>query len=165
MIVRPLGAADGAMWHAMMSEATRSNPAAFLLSFNELAAITPEQAQARMEQGHLHGLFDEGARLLGFAGLRLGQLDRIRHRADVGPFYVDPAARGTGAADILFEALVDVAQAGQVAWLDLWVAASNTRAIAFYSRHGFTMVGRRADAVRMGDTSEDDLLMTRQLAA
>ncbi|GIT93152.1 hypothetical protein JANAI62_35640 [Jannaschia pagri] len=162
MMVRRLNAGDAAAWHGLMTEATRSHPAAFLLSPDELAAMTPEQIQANMDQGRLRGLF-HGDRLLGFAGLHLWQMDRLRHRADIGPFYITPDVRGAGAADRLMDALADVARANAVTWLDLWVAASNGRARAFYRRHGFKEIATREDAVRMGDVSEDDVLMTRRL--
>jgi ribosomal protein S18 acetylase RimI-like enzyme len=162
MTVRPLGREDAASWRSMMLEATRNHPAAFLLSPPEVAAMTDDHAAETLGRGNLHGLF-EGCALLGFAGLHLWQLDRLRHRADIGPFYVAAAARGTGAADRLMGALSERARAGGVCWLDLWVAASNTRARAFYARHHFREVARREDAVRLDDGSEDDVLMTRRL--
>ncbi|WP_371156996.1 N-acetyltransferase family protein [Jannaschia sp. 2305UL9-9] len=164
MIVRPLFGADAPAWRAMMLDATAANPAAFLLSASEVGAMTDDQVRQNLEQGRLRGLFDDEARLLGFAGLHLWQMDRLRHRADIGPFYIDPTARGTGAADRLMTALVDIARAGGVVWLDLWVAASNGRAQAFYARHSFQQVARRQDAVRIDGRSEDDVLMTRRLA-
>ena len=163
MIVRPLYAADGPLWHAMMRRATRSHPAAFLLSGPEVDAMSSEQVRANLSQGKLRGVFDDGT-LLGFAGLNLWQLERLRHRADIGPFFIAEEARGTGASTYLMHALVDVARANGVVWLDLWVAASNARARAFYAREGFTEIARREDAVRIGNASEDDILMTRRIA-
>jgi ribosomal protein S18 acetylase RimI-like enzyme len=162
MTVRPLGAGDATAWRMMMAEATASHPAAFLLSPAEVAQMTDATAAETLERGNLHGLF-AGPLLVGFAGLHLWQLDRLRHRADIGPFYVAAASRGTGAADRLMEALAGMARDAGVAWLDLWVAASNGRARAFYARHGFAEVARREDAVRLGERSEDDVLMTRRL--
>lgn len=164
MILRVLAPGDGPAWRALMTEAVRAHPAAFLLSGAEVAALSAEQVAASLERGHLHGLFAED-RLVGFAGLHLRQRARLRHRADIGPFYVVDLARGTGAADRLMDGLAARARAGGVAWLDLWVAASNGRARAFYARHAFREVARREDAVRMGDRSEDDVLMTRRLVA
>ncbi|MGB3555733.1 MAG: GNAT family N-acetyltransferase [Jannaschia sp.] len=164
MIVRPLFVDDSDAWHEMMLSATRSHPAAFLLSSDEVATMSEEQVADTLARGHLHGIFD-GSTLTGFAGLHLWRLDRLRHRADVGPFYIAPFARGTGAADRLLGALTTVARAEGVTWLDLWVAASNDRARAFYARNDFVEVARREDAVRMGEVSEDDVLMTRRLEA
>ncbi|MDB2407008.1 GNAT family N-acetyltransferase [Jannaschia sp.] len=145
-----------------MIDATQTHPAAFLLSPREVADMSAAQAEESVARGNLHGLFDD-VQLIGFAGLHLWQLDRLRHRADIGPFYIAEAKRGSGAADLLMNALVFRASSADVVWLDLWVAASNGRARAFYARHSFREVARREDAVRLGDTSEDDVLMTRRL--
>ncbi|PWJ15009.1 GNAT family N-acetyltransferase [Jannaschia seohaensis] len=162
MIVRPLGAEDAAAWHALMAEGTRTHPAAFLLSPREVGEMTQAQAVESVSRGHLHGLFDDG--LIGFSGLHLWQLDRLRHRADIGPFFVTEGRRGTEAANTLMEALAARAKEAGVIWLDLWVAASNGRARAFYRRHDFAEIARREDAVRLGERSEDDVLMTRRLS-
>ncbi|MEL6586183.1 MAG: GNAT family N-acetyltransferase [Pseudomonadota bacterium] len=163
MITRPLARLDAAAWHAMMLEGTRTHPAAFLLSHREVAAMDETSIVSSIARGHLIGLFDDG-HLAGFAGLHLWQMDRLRHRADIGPFYVAEAKRGSGAADALMDALAGRAVAAGVVWLDLWVAVSNERARAFYRRNGFEEVARRADAVRMDGVSEDDAMMTRRLS-
>jgi ribosomal protein S18 acetylase RimI-like enzyme len=162
MIVRPLGAEDAAAWLEMMVEATRTHPAAFLLSEREVAEMSSEHAAETVAHGNLHGLFEQDA-LIGFAGLHLWQLDRLRHRADIGPFYVAEARRGGGRADHLMETLAGIAGGAGVEWLDLWVSGSNGRARRFYARHGFLEVARREDAMRLGSLSVEDVLMTRRL--
>ncbi len=164
MKVRPLTQEDDAAWHGLMLDATRTHPAAFLLSHEEVASLQPDQVAASLGRGHLRGLFDNAA-LIGFAGLHLWELDRLRHRADVGPFYVAPARRGSGAADLLMGALVETARARGVTWLDLWVAVDNVRAIGFYRRFGFEQVALRHDALRLPTGPVDDLLMTLNLDA
>ncbi|TFL16067.1 GNAT family N-acetyltransferase [Jannaschia formosa] len=162
MIVRPLAAGDGAAWRLMMIEATRTHPAAFLLSPREVGEMRAEQAVDSVSRGNLHGLF-AGDTLIGFAGLHLWQLDRLHHRADIGPFFLTESQRGTGAADALMEALAARARESGVTWLDLWVAVRNARARGFYARHGFREIARREDAIRLDHGSEDDVLMTRRL--
>jgi len=163
MIVRPLAVGDAPAWRLMMIEATRSHPAAFLLSTREVADMQADQVIDSVSRGNLSGLFADGT-LIAFAGLHLWQLDRLRHRADIGPFYVAESRRGTGAADLLMESLAARAAAMGVVWLDLWVAAMNARARRFYARHGFHEVARREDAIRLEHGSEDDVLMTRRLS-
>jgi putative acetyltransferase len=49
--------------------------------------------------------------------------------------------------------------AGALRRIELYVFASNAPAIRLYERFGFTIEGRRKEAVRMGDILIDDLLM------
>lgn len=127
--------------------------------------MSAERQRATLAQGNVYGVISDTAEILGFASLHLRSLDRIRHRADIGPFYIHARHHGTGAADVLMAALASRAKVAGVDWLDLWVAEGNGRAKSFYTRHGFVEVGRREDAVRIDGTSETDLMMTRHLVA
>ncbi|MCK0167359.1 GNAT family N-acetyltransferase [Jannaschia sp. S6380] len=164
MKVRVLSRADGATWHALLTEGTARYPWAFLMSSAEVAAMSAGRIDAAMDSGSVFGLFD-GARMIGIAGLRISDLCRMRHRASLGPFYVIPEAQGTGAADRFLSGLVGVARGQGADWIDLWVAASNGRARAFYARHGFVECGVRVDAVRIDGRSEDDIAMALRLEA
>lgn len=163
MHVRPLTEADETSWFRLMREGAEINPTAFLLSHAEISSMTPERVRATLAKGNVYGVVSGADEMLGFAALHMWALDRIAHRADIGPFYITPDARGSGAADALMEALALGAQAAQVTWLDLWVDESNARAQRFYARHCFERIGRREDAVRVGDLSGTDVLMTRRL--
>ncbi|SFI51547.1 GNAT family N-acetyltransferase [Jannaschia pohangensis] len=163
--VRPLDPGDAAAWFTLMCEGTQAHPEAFLLSFDEVAEMTPERVESALARGNTYGLFtDEGA-LIGHAGLHLWDLERLRHRADIGPFYLTASARGTGAAKVFLDALAEAAALAGVVWLDLWVDGENRRARAFYAREGFVEIGRRQDAIRVEGVSRDDVLMTRRLEA
>lgn len=68
--------------------------------------------------------------------------------------WVDPIARGSGAADALVEAVVAWASARGVATVHLHVEKQNTRARRLYERHGFRATGHeiaggRADFVEV----------------
>jgi GNAT superfamily N-acetyltransferase len=161
--VRPLTQADGPVWHALLREGIAGYPSAFLLSLEEVESMSADRQAASLAQGNTYGVLSQTDDLLGFANLHLWSLYRIRHRADIGPFFVSARHHGTGIADFLMEALANAARAGGVTWLDLWVAENNTRARGFYARHGFSPIGRRQDAVRIDGRSETDLMMTRHL--
>lgn len=62
---------------------------------------------------------------------------------ELSKLYVHPAAHGTGAAQALFDAVDDAARDRSAAslWLTVWM--ENARALAFYRRNGFTVVGDR----------------------
>ena len=115
-----------------------------------------------MARGGRFGVFD-GPRCLGIGAIRQLALSRIRHRAEIGPFYVSPAAQGTGAAAILLGALADHARARGVTQLELFVEAENPRAVAFYERHGFRRCGHVPNAVILADGPHDDCFYVRTL--
>jgi GNAT superfamily N-acetyltransferase len=62
-----------------------------------------------------------------------------RHRvwAEVEALYVEPAWRGTGLADALLERACTWAADLGLPAVQLYVTASNTRALSFYERQGF----------------------------
>jgi ribosomal protein S18 acetylase RimI-like enzyme len=57
--------------------------------------------------------------------------------------WVVPAARGTGLADRLIEAVIGHMRAQGAQQASLWVTDGNDRARAFYRRHGFRATGNR----------------------
>ncbi|MEM7643766.1 MAG: GNAT family N-acetyltransferase [Pseudomonadota bacterium] len=162
MTARALVAADGPAWHRLLVQGAEAFPQGFLQSAGDARAISPDRHGAIAGSGDWHGVFADAA-LIGIAALRRGGPSRIRHRASLGPVFVTAAHQGTGAADRLMEHLAATARAGGIAWLDLWVAASNPRAHAFYRRHGFTDIACRPDAVRIDGVPATDILMTRRL--
>lgn len=76
-------------------------------------------------------------------------------------FYVDAAWHGRGVAQELMRVCVDEARArgGDVVWLQAWQHAS--RALAFYQRAGFRIVGTAH--FRFGDRLDDDYVLSRAL--
>lgn len=76
--------------------------------------------------------------------------------------YVDPVARGTGAADQIMHALVEHA-IGKLRQLQLTVMADNERARSFYERHGFFTYAIEPNSVRRDDEYADEALMLRLL--
>ena len=77
--------------------------------------------------------------LEGYAFLLPASLAMIWDAAVLNEIYVEPARRGTGLADELLAAALDLAreQAPPLDRMVLDVAPSNDRARAFYARHGF----------------------------
>jgi GNAT superfamily N-acetyltransferase len=61
---------------------------------------------------------------------------------DLDQLYVDPDAQGQGIGSTLVDLAKDLRPGG----LALWTFQSNTRAQAFYARHGFTEVRRTSGA-------------------
>jgi ribosomal protein S18 acetylase RimI-like enzyme len=80
---------------------------------------------------------------------------------EIKRFYIDALYHGTGMAQQLIAAAFDVARArgAQTVWLGVW--EHNPRAIAFYTRQGFTPVG--AHTFMVGTDATTDLLYARAL--
>jgi GNAT superfamily N-acetyltransferase len=75
--------------------------------------------------------------------------------------WVDPAARGTGLAEQLIEAVADHARTQGASCLSLWVTEINSRARAFYQRVGFVATGAR-QPVREDEPDHWEEQMIRQ---
>lgn len=162
MIVRALDAGDLPALAPLRLEGIRLFPKAFILTEAEALAV-PEDALVRwIDTGNAFGVFDQ-KRLIGFAGLTGQTFAMSRHRTHMGPFYVTPDQQGTGAANLLLEHLFEVARTRKSSQMELWVAEANTRARAFYARHGFTAMGRIPAAVIQDGAPHDDLFMVRDL--
>lgn len=84
---------------------------------------------------------DDG--LAGYAFVLPESLAMVWDAAVLNELYVAPARRGTGLADALLEAALEVAREQSLPMdrLALDVAPANERARAFYDRHGFAPWG------------------------
>jgi ribosomal protein S18 acetylase RimI-like enzyme len=103
--------------------------------------------------------------LLAYSMLKRGdtpQCVRGARPVEILRFYVTATAQGTSLATRMMELMLERCRAlnGDVAWLGVW--EHNPRAIAFYRKHGFEVVG--AHIFRVGQDEQNDLLMRRALA-
>jgi len=90
----------------------------------------------------------------------------LPHRAAAGAMeirqlYVDQDWHGRGIADSLMDWAIDLARTRGASELYLAVFDHNLRAVRFYSRHGFSKVGRFD--FRTGDQIHDDGIWKRAL--
>ena len=104
--------------------------------------------------------------LLGCAQLKVGSLSRdVRapRQAELGRLYADTRWHGRGVGHALLERCVSAATSwgARVLWLGVW--ENNPRAIAFYAKHGFRVVGEQS--FQLGSDLQRDLVMARDLAA
>ena len=80
---------------------------------------------------------------------------------EIERFYVDRQFHGMGVAQALMQACLDRARQSGHGTIYLGVWDKNHRAIAFYRKCGFDVVG--SHAFQMGDEAQNDLWMERRL--
>ncbi|MGJ8544299.1 MAG: GNAT family N-acetyltransferase [Sulfitobacter sp.] len=157
--IRAASPVDVAVWRALRRDGIVRYPAAFVLSVDEHDA-TPEQVDAeRLNRGDRFLAFDAQTPV-GLAGINRHR-GRAAHRGEIGPMYVVPEAQGSDAASALLQFILAYADAEGIWQPELTVNEENTRAIAFYRRHGFEQIGRLPNAIIGAAGPEHDLLMIR----
>lgn len=102
---------------------------------------------------------------VGYAKLRAGDAPAgvVGPAIELERIYVDPAAIGTGVgASLMRRALEAAAHGGFAAiWLGVW--EHNARALAFYDRWGFEVIGRQS--FQLGPLPQTDLLLARAVGS
>ena len=126
-----------------------------------------EQQQLELgDSGSVFFMARVDGKLAGYAKLCEGDAPSIVNASraiELERLYLSSKWFGTGVALSLLEACVGEARqrSRDVMWLDVW--DENTRAQAFYRKHGFAMVGERPYDV--GTITQRHLLMRRALTA
>ena len=100
--------------------------------------------------------------LVGDLGLERDPHPHSEHVAWVG-VSVGREWRGLGVGSALLRTALGWAAVNGVEKLALSVFPENTRALAFYERHGFTREGSRRAHYRRGEQYHDEVLMARFL--
>ena len=113
------------------------------------------------ERGLVTTLADEAGRLAGFTQLRLARASpavTASKPAELNRIYVTAEWQGRGVARALMDrALADAARGGSdVLWLGVW--EHNPKAMAFYRKFGFEVVGTQS--FMLGQERQRDLVMS-----
>lgn len=89
------------------------------------------------------------------------QPDEGNKAVEIAKFYIASSFQGTGVAAALMHSSLEWAksQGFSVVWLLVW--QENSRAVRFYQKHGFTVVGHQK--VWVGNAVFDDFAMQRRL--
>ncbi len=130
-------------------------------------SFSPEkQARELAEPGTFFLIADVDGAPAGFARIKVGEPPSAigaRVAVEIARFYARKAWIGKGVGQALMQACLDeAAHTGHaVIWLDVW--ERNPRAIAFYARWGFSVVGEQI--FQLGHDAQRDLLMARPIAA
>lgn len=161
MSVARLTVAGAEALRDLRREALLKHPTAFSADPEIESKLTLENWRERLQRGNWFGGKLDGT-LVGMASYWREPSRKTKHTARVGSMYVREIARGTGMAGELLEAVLREA-AKHVEQATLGVEASNTRAIRFYERHGFRVVGRFPRSLLIDGIYYDELEMYRLL--
>ena len=108
-------------------------------------------------------LYEQGGTVVGHVELHGGFTESLLHRATLG-IALEPALQGAGRGRTMTIHALSWARAQPLlAWIDLKVFETNSRALALYASLGFTTYGRVEDACRIGNASLTDLEMALRL--
>ncbi|HVV64006.1 MAG TPA: GNAT family N-acetyltransferase [Rhizomicrobium sp.] len=160
--VRPLAPVDYEALRDIRLEALRLHPEFFAADLAQEEAASREEWLARLSSAVTLGGFLDG-RLCGLLVLARPSRPKLAHTGEVGAMYVREEARGTGLADALMHAAIDLASR-QMEQLKLTVNAQNARAVRFYERHGFREIGRIPKSLFVDGRYYDELLMLRRVS-
>jgi ribosomal protein S18 acetylase RimI-like enzyme len=118
------------------------------------------QAREMADRGLVTRVAEEAGRLVGYTQLRLGKASdcvKAAQPAELSRIYVVREWQGQGVAqDLMKSALATAAGAGcDRLWLGVW--EHNPKAIAFYRKFGFEIVGQHT--FMLGNESQRDIVM------
>ena len=154
---RRLLKADAAEFRRLRLEGLKRHPHAFGASFAAEVTQSLEVFADGLERNVVFGGFDENA-LQGIVGFSRHQHAKMKHKGSLNAMYVSEAARGTGLAMQLVQALLAHARQ-DVELVQLTVTRSNVRARRFYEKCGFGVYGVEPKALKIEDDYLDELLM------
>jgi ribosomal protein S18 acetylase RimI-like enzyme len=160
-MIRPLGAADAALFQALRLEALARCPTAFSAAHDEERSQSLETVRARLREEIVIGAFVDGE-LCGMAGFRRPAQAKKRHKGTLWGVYVRPGIRREGLGGSLVAAVIEHAQ-GEVAQLHAAVVTSNHTARRLYRRLGFVPYGIEPGGLRVGEEDFDQELLVLRL--
>lgn len=160
--LRRLTPAEVAPYTALRLEALRTHPTSFGSAWEDEAAQNEAWFIKRLETNLVLGGFLPDGTLAGTASLATSTAAKQRHKAMLQGMFVAPAARGTGMAAALVEAVLAAAPP-HVEEVRLSVMTTNEAAIRLYTRLGFTRFAIEPRALKIDGRYHDDAMMLRQL--
>ena len=147
MIVRRAAPGDEPILRAIRLQALSDTPEAFGSTYDRELARTIADWQRWMSPGATFILDDAGGPKGIVAGMRDESDPAVVHLMSM---WVDPALRGSGAAEALVASLLDWAETEGAWQMRLAVIQTNDRARRFYERLGFRGNGRQGVRERDG---------------
>ena len=159
--VRRLTADDAAVFRDIRLEGLRLHPEAFASSFEEESAQALEWFADSLTRNAVFGAFQDGI-LQGIAGFYARRHDKMKHKGALWGLYLREAARGSGLAQALVEAVEGHARQ-EVEVLSVSVITSNRAARRLYEQLGYVCYGTEPNALRVEGRDYDEALLEKRL--
>jgi ribosomal protein S18 acetylase RimI-like enzyme len=145
--IRRLEPSDVALYRELRLEALRLHPYAYGSTLEFESAEPLDLFERRLGTSEIL-LGSVGDAPMGIVRLSIPTFVTERHKGMLTGMYVREAARGTGLASALVEAVIERAR-GRAIFVELSVVTDNERARRLYERHGFEIYG--VDPLRTQD--------------
>ncbi len=162
-VIRRLLAADLNIWKSIRQQALKSAPLAFGRTLVSFAAQSDQDHVERLLGSTVYGAF-AGDRIIGSAAWYPIDYVTENHRGKINSVFVSPDYQGQGVSDLLMAAIKQDA-IGKVLQLELTVTVGQDRAIAFYQRQGFEIIGTLPRALCHDGVYSDEHMMVLNLKA
>ncbi len=159
--IRPLRPDEPELYREIRLEALRLHPEAFGASFEEESARPLAFFTQRLTANTVFGGF-LGQKLMGTAGFMRQAGAKSIHKSHLWGMYVRQAARGSGLARLLVDAVLDHATR-HAELIQLSVAADNLPAQRLYTAAGFQPYGLEVRSLKVDGCYLDEVLMAKLL--
>jgi len=156
--IRRLDRDDASMFKDIRLEGLARHPEAFGASHDEELDYSLTQIGDRIENSTIFGGFADDGTLVGVVAVARSKGAKMRHIATIWGMYVRPEGRGTGLSRSLMIAAIEEARQ-TCRSIRLTVVSSNTAAIRLYESLGFKAWAIDMEALKVGDTYHDEILM------
>ncbi|MEP7166498.1 MAG: N-acetyltransferase [Candidatus Woesebacteria bacterium] len=167
-MIRKLTKADVRKYKQLRLLALTTDPDAYFATYAEEErrdewSIATEIAAHAFPFGYF-GWFDTDQHLRAYIQIAPAYFAKTNHTADVYNLYVHPEFRRQGIAkELLLQVLSHLRERKSVEILYLSVMQSNSAALHMYERLGFTTVGIKKAAVKLGSQYENEVLLQLEL--
>jgi len=156
--IRSLQRDDASLFREIRLEGLTRHPEAFGASHEEEEAYSLAEIGVRIESNAVFGGFADDGALVGVVAVARSRGVKMRHIATIWGMYVRPQGRGTGLSRLLMVAALDEARS-TCRSIRLTVVSSNAAAIRLYESLGFKAWAVDIEALKVGDTYHDEILM------
>lgn len=165
IIIAPLPPEEWQKYREIRLEALKTNPTAFLNTFEDVKKYPEEKWRKQLEQSQKRdGAFFlfafDGKKVIGMNGVYWVKKPVIKHVAEVFGVFVNPNYRDKGIGKRLMEEVIsEIKKNPQFTKIKLGVNAENIPALKLYESFGLKIVGKLEKELKFGERYYNELLL------
>ena len=144
LLIQRLTSTDWQLYRDIRLRALGSDPRSFGSSFDRENTYSQQEWQSRLDNPDVavFGLF-AGLEIIGVTGISVKREDPAKRWARLWGSWIDPAYRGCGYSDLLYNARLDWARAHPtIEWIEVSHRDGNETSRRANQRHGFVFTHR-----------------------